>query len=321
MNTPVLDAPLPRTAEPSPPDIHVATDADIPAGKRFDIDCELAYDLTGDCDFLFQIHAMNGTGQQLISESLDITPAVATHIYEDPTVHHRFLRLRAGAGPLTVRYRAQVRRLPDPDASEAVELPIADLPDDILHNLMPTRYCESDLLGRAAQKLFCDHPPGFARVQAICDWIQLSIAYEPGSTDSTTTAREVFVQRAGVCRDFAHLGVTLCRALNIPARLVVGYVFFEEPPQDFHAVFEAWVGGRWVLFDPTQMAPVDRLVRVGTGRDAKDVAFSTIFGAVQMTGKTIAVEERQNELVKPPPAPAASGELVGIEKPVPVASA
>ncbi|WP_235582233.1 transglutaminase family protein [Rhizobacter sp. Root1221] len=283
MNTPVLDAPLPRTAEPSPPAIHMATDADIPAGKRFDVDCELAYDLTGDCDFLFQIHALNGMGQQLISESLEVTPAVATHIFEDPTVHHRFLRLRAGAGPLTLRYRAQVRRLPDPDASEAVELPIADLPDDILHNLMPTRYCESDLLGRAAQKLFCGHPPGFARVQAICDWIHDNIDYQVGATVVTTTARDVFLYRAGVCRDFAHLGITFCRALNIPARLVVGYARFDDPPPDFHAVFEAYLGGQWVLFDPTRMSPMAELIRIAMGRDAKDVAFATIFGPAVMT--------------------------------------
>ena len=98
-----------------------------------------------------------------------------------------------------------------------------------------------------------------------------------------------------MCRDFAHLGITFCRALNIPARLVVGYVWFDEPPQDFHAVFEAWLGGQWVLFDATRMAPVDRLVRVGTGRDAKDVAFCTIFGPVRMTGKTLVVRELQDE--------------------------
>ncbi|RZI67702.1 MAG: transglutaminase family protein, partial [Variovorax sp.] len=155
-------------------------------------------------------------------------------------------------------------------------------------------------------------------VQAIVDWIHESITYEPGTSDSTTTAQEVFVQRAGVCRDFAHLGITLCRALNIPARLVVGYVWFDEPPQDFHAVFEAWIGGQWVLFDATRMAPVDRLVRVGTGRDAKDVAFCTIFGPVSMTNKALTVREFQDESAPPPQEPVPTGEIVGIEKPVPV---
>jgi len=93
----------------------------------------------------------------------------------------------------------------------------------------------------------------------------------------------LFRNRAGVCRDFAHLGVTLCRAVNIPARLVVGYSQFDEPPPDFHAVFEAWLGGEWVMFDATRMAPVDGIVRIAMGRDAKDVAFATIFGPAVMT--------------------------------------
>jgi transglutaminase-like putative cysteine protease len=144
-------------------------------------------------------------------------------------------------------------------------------------------------------------------VRAIEEWIRHNILYKPGSTHSTTTAHEVFEQKAGVCRDFAHLGITFCRALNIPARLVVGYVWFDEPPQDFHAVFEAWLDGRWVLFDPTGMAPVDRLVRIGTGRDAKDVAFATMFGCLRMTRKEVTVLEhdpRPRSLVAPTPAPA-----------------
>jgi transglutaminase-like putative cysteine protease len=168
---------------------------------------------------------------------------------------------------------------------------VTGVPDDVLRYLMPSRYCESDVMSRAAQQLFGQLPPGIGRVRAIESWIHESIGYLPGFSNSTTTAQEVFVQRAGVCRDFAHLGITMCRALNIPARLVVGYVHFEEPPQDFHAVFEAWLDGRWVIFDPTRMAPIDRLVRVGTGRDAKDVAFATIFGDVQMTRKELTVDE------------------------------
>ena len=97
-----------------------------------------------------------------------------------------------------------------------------------------------------------------------------------------------FARSEAITRNMA---ITLCRALNIPARLVAGYVWFDEPPQDFHAVFEAWLGGRWVLFDPTGMAPVDRVVRIGTGRDAKDVAFSTIFGSLRMTRKEVMVLE------------------------------
>ena len=120
-------------------------------------------------------------------------------------------------------------------------------------------------------------------MQHVTQWIHDHIAYQPGSSNALTAAPQVLSQRAGVCRDFAHLGITLCRALNIPARLAVGYVRFKEPPQDFHAVFEAWLGSQWVMFDPTGLAPAERLVRVGTGTDAKDVAFATLFGPVQMS--------------------------------------
>ena len=254
----------------------------VAGGQTFDIDCALSYQVNGPTDFLFQIHALNGMDQQVLSESLVVTPNVPMHVYQDPTLHHRFLRLHADAGLVELRYLAQVRRTPEPIDPAAPEVVIADVPDELLHNLMPTRYCESDHLSRAAQRMFGGVPHGHARVQAIADWIHDNIEYQIGSSQATTTARDVFAQRAGVCRDFAHLGVTFCRALNIPARLVVGYATFDEPPPDFHAVFEAYLGGRWVLFDATRMSPLDELIRIATGRDAKDVAFATIFGPATM---------------------------------------
>jgi transglutaminase-like putative cysteine protease len=251
-------------------------------GKTFDIDCALSYQVSGPSDFVFQIHALQGMDQQVLSESLVITPPLPVHVFADPTVHHRFARLHADAGSFELRYLARVHRTPEPVDTSAPEVPIAALPDELLHNLMPTRYCESDLLGRTAQRLFSAAPPGHPRVQAVLDWIHDNIEYRVGSSQATTTARDVFVQRAGVCRDFAHLGVTFCRALNIPARLVVGYSRFDEPPPDFHAVFEAYLGDRWVLYDATRMSPLDELVRIAVGRDAKDVAFATIFGPATM---------------------------------------
>jgi len=249
----------------------------------FDIDCKLNYQLSGMADFLFQIHALHGMDQEVLNESLDITPALTAHTYEDPTIGHRFMRLQAQAGELSLHYRAQVRRTVKPRDTSAPEMPIAELPDSVLHNLMPTRYCESDLLSHAAQKIFGGLPQGYSRVQAIADWIYENVDYTLGSSNATTTACDVFRNRAGVCRDFSHLGVTFCRAINIPARLVVGYSQFDEPPPDFHAVFEAWLGGEWVMFDATRMASVDSLVRIAMGRDAKDVAFATIFGPATMT--------------------------------------
>ncbi len=282
------------------------------------IDTVLDYYVAAPSHLLLNIEAARCGTQTVSSEHLAIEPAVQMQSFCDEGSGNRFIRFDAAPGPLKISYKATVQRAPVVVPSELAEVPVNQVPNDVLHYLMPTRYCESDIMSRAAQQLFGELPPGIGRVQAVVDWIHDSITYEPGSSDSTTTAREVFVQRAGVCRDFAHLGITLCRALNIPARLVVGYVFFDEPPQDFHAVFEAWIGGQWVLFDATRMAPIDRLVRVGTGRDAKDVAFCTIFGPVSMSGKSITVREVQDEAARPSAAPQPSGELVGIEKPVPV---
>jgi transglutaminase-like putative cysteine protease len=282
------------------------------------IEAQLDYEVSATAHMLLNIEAARTGSQAVVAEALTIEPPTGMQVFCDEASGNRFIRFDAKPGPLKIRYKASVQRAHVAVPSDLREVSVSEVPNEVLHYMMPSRYCESDLMSRCAQQLFGKLPQGIGRVQAIVDWIHESIAYEPGSSVSTTTAREVFVERAGVCRDFAHLGITFCRALNIPARLVVGYVWFDEPPQDFHAVFEAWLGGRWVLFDATRMAPIDRLVRVGTGRDAKDVAFCTIFGAVRMTDKKLMVRELQDESLVPSATPPASGALVGIEKPVPV---
>jgi transglutaminase-like putative cysteine protease len=254
------------------------------------IDCMLAYELDGDCEFLFMIHPAEHPLQTLVNEELRLDPPLPHRILVDAHSGNRVLRLRAGPGTLRLDYRAQVQRRADEDSSDAPELPVSELPDEVLRYLLPTRYCESDLLGAVARQTFGALPLGHQRVREICRWVHQNIEYRIGSTDATTTARDVFLQRAGVCRDFAHLSIALCRALNIPARLVSGYARFAEPPPDFHAVFEPYLGGRWVLFDPTQMVPVDQLVRVAHGLDAKDIAFATIYGPARMTGMSPEVE-------------------------------
>ena len=260
----------------------VAVAAQPPGTNRMQIDCMLAYEMDAASEFVFLIHAALGTGQTLLRENLLIEPPLPFRTYTDERSGNRFLRLQAQAGPLKLVYNALVDRAIEPIDISAAEVPVHDIPDDLLHFLMPTRYCESDHLGPNAIELFGLLPHGYSRVQAICEWVRANIAYTIGSTNATTTAREVFLQRKGVCRDFAHLAITFCRALNIPARLVSGYATFAEPPPDFHAVFEAYLGGRWVLFDPTGMSPLDQVVRLATGRDAKDVAFATIFGPARM---------------------------------------
>ena len=263
------------------------------------IDLQLDYEVTHPAHFLFNIEAAFDEGHRVLSERLSIMPSVKVRTFSDKRTGNRFVRLDAPKGILSVNYNAQVELIANPPPLHLDEALVTAVPDDVLRYLMPSRYCESDILSRASQQLFGHLPRGLSRVKAIEDWIHDSIYYLPGFSNSMTTAQEVFVQRAGVCRDFAHLGITFCRALNIPARLVVGYVHFTEPPQDFHAVFEAWLDNQWVVFDPTRMAPIDRLVRVGTGRDAKDVAFATIFGGVQMQRKVLHVLEGDQENSQP----------------------
>ena len=253
----------------------------------------LEYDVGSPSHFLFNIESAFHDVNRVVEERLTITPSVKVRHFCDDRLGNRFVRLDAPRGLLSVNYRARLEVEHPPVPLHLDESSVTAVPDNVLRYLMPSRYCESDSLSRAAQQLFGQAPPGIGRVRAIEAWIHESIAYIPGFSNSTTTAQDVFVQRAGVCRDFAHLGITFCRALNIPARLVVGYVHFTDPPQDFHAVFEAWLDGRWVLFDATRMAPTNRLVRIGTGRDAKDVAFATIFGSVFMTRKELSIVEEE----------------------------
>jgi transglutaminase-like putative cysteine protease len=254
------------------------------------VETRLAYRVREPSHCRFNIEVAQWPTQTLLSEQLSITPEVALHTHVDGN-GNRFLRFDAAPGPLEVHYKADVEVHWEPPTADLGETPVNQVPDALIPDLLPTRFCESDLLAGFAREQFGAMPGGIARVRAVVDWVHRNIAYTPGSTTSTSTAQDVLSQRAGVCRDFSHLCITFCRALNIPARLVAGYVWFDEPPQDFHAIFEAWLGGRWVQFDATGMAPVDRLVRIGTGRDAKDVAFSTLFGAVEMTDKLVTVLE------------------------------
>ena len=252
--------------------------------KTFDIDCTLVYEVDGSAEFFLQIEAARVPEHTILSESFTVTPAsTPTGQYEDPNSHNQVRRIHAAYGPLKIEYRARVVRSFEPPDRNALEWAIAELPGEVMHYLLPTRYCESDLLSGMAQLTFGNVAPGYGRVEAIVAWIRDHIHYQIGQTTATTTARDVLANRVGVCRDFSHVAITMCRALNIPARLVVGYVEFEEPPPDFHAIFEAFLGGRWVLFDPTGLAPVDTVVRIATGQDAKDVAFATIYGPARMT--------------------------------------
>ncbi|UXN74614.1 transglutaminase family protein [Devosia sp. A8/3-2] len=247
---------------------------------KFSLGCDIGYEIIEPATLIFNIEAIAGGRQRILSEKLTITPDLPADEKTATETGNRYLRLTAQPGLLRLRYAADIEldALHNPPGT-VDEVPVARLPLDTLPYLNPSRYCPSDQLARFANRQFGRTAPGFGRVSEICNWIHSEVDYLSGTSDTTTTAADTFALRAGVCRDFAHLGITFCRATGIPARFVSCYAW-QLHPQDFHAVFEAYLGDRWYLFDATRMAALDGMVRIGCGRDAADTAFATIYGAV-----------------------------------------
>jgi len=245
-----------------------------------DISAELVYEVYDETRFLFHIAAMKNPHQRIVSESMQVSPELDVQVMKRQAGGgNRLHRLIAPAGStLNVSYRARVELTQHhADPSQLPEADYADLPAQVLPYLNPSRYCESDLLMRYAYEEFGQLQPGYTRVQAIVSWVYRQLSYTPGSTGPSTTACDVLLQRTGVCRDYAHLAIALCRAMGVPARYVSGYAVDLQPP-DFHGFLEAWLGDDWYLFDATRLAPVTGLVRIGAGRDAADVSFATLIG-------------------------------------------
>jgi len=247
---------------------------------RFSVGCEIGYEVADTATLIFNIEAMRGGRQRVVSEKLTITPNLPADEKTSDESGNRYLRLTAPRGTVQLHYSAEIELDALHKAPAVIgEVPVATLPLETLPFLNPSRYCPSDQLARFANREFGNLAPGFGRVVEICNWINGEVDYLFGTSDTTTTAADTFSTRAGVCRDFAHLGITFCRALGIPARFVSCYAW-QLVPQDFHAVFEAYLGDRWYLFDATRMAALDGMVRIGVGRDAADTAFATIYGQV-----------------------------------------
>jgi len=186
--------------------------------------------------------------------------------------------------------------LPDEVMPEAAQLPIPDLPSEVLIFLLGSRYCETDKLSDTAWQLFGTTPPGWARVQAICDYVHERVKFGYELARPTKSASDVHIERGGVCRDFAHLAVTFCRCMNIPARYVTGYlgdigVPPDPAPMDFSAWFEAYLGGRWYTFDARHNHPRIGRILIATGRDASDVAISNSFGMTTLAGFKVWTDE------------------------------
>jgi transglutaminase-like putative cysteine protease len=187
-------------------------------------------------------------------------------------------RLTALPGRFTIRTSSDAMTSDRVDVAPGAPFTeIRHLPDPVLTWLTPSRYCESDRFGELAGEIVRGERPGYDQVRSIVDWIEKSVRYRPGSSNVPVSAMETKQRGQGVCRDLAHMGISLCRSLGIPARMVVGYLHGLEP-MDFHAWFEAWVGGRWYTFDPTSREPRGGRIAVGYGKDAADVAVFTQFG-------------------------------------------
>ena len=245
----------------------------------FKLGCRLGYRTYYNTPFVFSIEAQSFGAQTVLSESLTITPPLDLERWTMPESGNRYFRVNAPPGLLDVEYEATVEWTPTLEDPHTVhEVPLWRLPLSVVPHLHPSRYCQSDKLERFAHSTFGRLERGHARVNGICNWIHDYVAYEGGSTNTLTSAFDTVTQRAGVCRDFAHLGIALCRTLGIPARYASVYASRLHPP-DFHAVFEAYLdgptGGGWYLFDPTRLADPAGLIRIGTGRDAAEVAFCT----------------------------------------------
>lgn len=260
---------------------------------RLEYTIDLDYEIGGPADFVFVIAAARTPAQRLVAERLEIDPAIASAWCDDPHTPNRLLRLRTSAASLHVAYAATVditHHFAEPSTLAAA--PLADIPVEVLPYLAASRYCQSDRLGAYAHAEFGAIPPGYARVEAIARWVQRHVRFKVGTTNTSTSALDTLVERQGVCRDFAHLAIALCRAQNVPARFVTGIDYGADPslgPCDFHAYVEAWIGDRWYLFDATGISPLTGLVRIGTGRDASDVAFATIYGPVRTHAPKVSV--------------------------------
>jgi len=238
---------------------------------KLSIRAELIYEPT---EIIVSVHAATSWDQTIVSERLSVAPSIDIKFDQPDERGER--RFRAALqGEATFLYEAEVDNGLRVDLpAHALQHPWRELPQEVLQYLTASRYCPSDKFVRFATREFGNLPPGGARVHALLEWIFMHVDYVGGVSTAETTAERTFVDRAGVCRDFSHLGITLCRALNIPARAVSAYAWRLEPP-DFHAVFEVFLDNAWWLVDPTRLAPVQGLVRVGTGRDAADIAFLT----------------------------------------------
>jgi transglutaminase-like putative cysteine protease len=273
---------------------------------RLDLSLELEYEVKGHhgADFIFNIHAARTSHQTVRRESLVFNQSVKPEVGTDPATATRFMRLHAEPGPLRLRYEATLdveHHRADPSTLHEVD--VRCLPLEVMPYVYPSRYCQSDRLLNFAFREFGQLPRGYGRVMAIQRWVQDHVHFQSNTTHGGTSAVDTLIERVGVCRDFTHLMVALCRALNIPARVATGTDFGADPdlgPPDLHAYAEVYLGDRWYLFDPSGTGVPMGFMRFGVGRDAADVAFATMFGTVDAGGPMLHIRALEGRGLETP---------------------
>lgn len=247
-------------------------------------------------NLMLRVHPSRA-GDLVMEDTLDTVPVVPVSSYTDG-FGNICSRLVAPAGVFDVATFGVLNDsgAPDPCEAGAGQVPVEDLPDEVIAFLLPSRYCESDLLSEFAWKAFGQGPEGWDRVQAICDFVHGYLTFDYQQSRPTRTAAQALKEKVGVCRDFAHTAIALCRSLNIPARYCTGYISDvgqppPYPPMDFAAWMEVWLGGQWWVFDPRNNDTRYGRVLVGRGRDAADVPLIHSFGQHELTAFRVWIDE------------------------------
>ena len=257
---------------------------------KLKVACQLVYELKENAPLILMLRPQNGLEQQILEENFVLTPNIPVSEYQD-VYGNLCQRMFATLGKLTINTTSIVETQAHVEVNfDAGFVPVENLPNEAIIYMLPSRYCESDKLFSLAFEITQNLPLGYAQVDAIRQWVKTHIVYEYGRSSSSTSAFDIVQTKTGVCRDFTHLCLALCRALNIPARMVVGYLH-DLKPMDLHAWFEAYVGDKWYTFDATQNSATGNRVVIGYGRDANDVAFASQFGDMELVNMWVSVEE------------------------------
>ena len=253
-----------------------------------DASCRIEYHNFQEVPAIFMLRPRSGWAQWVMREQFHIHPQVPVIEFTDVYGNScQRIVMPPGDFQIDVQFRVEVQDQVEMDLQAPI-MPVQDLPTDLLHYLLPSRYCQSDVLASLANSIIGQPSFTYNDIAKIHDWIHRSIAYTPGSSDTSTSAVDTARDLQGVCRDYAHLGIALCRALDVPARMVVGFLH-ELQPMDLHAWFEAYIGNRWYAFDSMQSVTQGNRIVVAYGRDAADVALATLFGPFQLNFMEVTV--------------------------------